>query len=90
MTLSRIPGDHSVPSSLSFSGLTSHCSPGSNWVKPRISFSPGASMMPFMVVSISVPLPTFNERVASTSWLINRSDLPTEPTRITREAAEHF
>jgi hypothetical protein len=34
--------------------------------------------------------PTVSESTASRSWSWNRRDVATEPTRIAREAAEHF
>ena len=89
-TLSRMPGRQNSPSSSSCSGSTSQRSPSSSWVRPRSSFSPGASISPFIVVAGSVPGPTTRVSVASTSWPIRRSEGPSEPTTMAREAAEHF
>ena len=90
LTLSRSPGDQSVPSLFSFRGLTSHFSPLSSCVNPRMSLSDGGSMIPFMVVEISVPGPTLRVSTASISWFMNRFELPTLPTTMTSDDAEHF
>src|SRR5690606_28896767 len=89
-TPSLTPGDQSRPSVSSRRGATTQDSPGSSVERALSSLPDVGAMSGPIWVAASVGNPTCNELTASTSWLRNRFDLATEPTRISRDAAEHF
>ena len=71
-------------------GSTSHRSPSSRVVSAHSSFPCGGSMTGPTSETGSEGGPTRSEVAASTSCRAKRRERPTGPTRIARDAAEHF
>ena len=90
LTPVRMPGDQRRPDASSCCGSTSHVSPSSSVVSALSSLPWAGSMIGLITVVGSSGHPTASDVTASTSWRAKRSDVPTEPTRIARDAAEHF
>lgn len=86
----RTPGENRVPESSSWRGRESQASPSASSVSPERSFSPGASTTGPICAVGSVGRPTCRLSTASASCAVKRREVVTDPTVITREAAEHF
>ena len=90
LTPVRMPGDQRRPDESSCFGSSSHDSPSWSVVSAPSSLSWAGSMIGLITVVGSSGQPTTSDETASSSWRLNRSDVPTDPTRIARLAAEHF
>ncbi|CAB4742211.1 unannotated protein [freshwater metagenome] len=71
-------------------GSTSQSSPGSSTVKPRNSFSPGASTSGPIIVAGSRASPTRRLRTASASRALNAGSSYMGASMMAKLAAEHF
>ena len=86
----RTPGDQSRPDESRRSGSSTHDSPSWRVVSAESSLPWAGSTIGLITVSGSSGHPTLSDETASSSCRLNRSEVPTEPTRIARLAAEHF
>ena len=87
-TPARMPGVHRPPPRQR--GLSTQCSPGPSVVSPRRAFSSSGTTTGPTWESRAEGAPTRSDAAASTSWRAMRAECPADPTRISREDAEHF